>query len=93
MKANPNNIWIFTDRHTLRSSKGNIFQDGTLSIGQAMGWGVGGGRSQLVVLHLSSVITADSYFWRISLHRSKKASTRLSGPISQLALGLQWDLK
>lgn len=48
--------------------------------------------SQLVVLYLSPVITADSCFWRISLHPPKKAPTRLSGPISQLAfkLGLQW---
>lgn len=89
MQANPNNIWIFTDRHTVRSSKGNIFQDGT-TVHRS---GEGGSGSQLVVLYLSSVRTADSYFWRISLHPSKKASTRLSGPISQLALGPQWDLK
>lgn len=82
---------IFTDKHTLRSTEGHIFQ------GRHNCLWVRRERDgpQLVVLHLSPVRTADSRFWRISLHPSKKASMRLSGPISQLAfkLGLQWDLK
>ncbi len=82
---------IFTHKHALRSTKGNIFHYGATVYGS----GKRGGESQLVVLPLSPVRTADSCFWRISLHPSKKASTRLSGPISQLAfiLGRQWDLK
>ena len=81
---------MFSHKNISRSTKGNIFQDGTSVCGSDRQEG-GPFRCDTAGGPTFKPMVADSCFWG-GFHCTPEKALRLSGPISHFKVGLCWDL-